>query len=83
MHGLHGKAPSAFWPNMPHSSVPYFSMFTRWFYRRSILVFIRNYLLEGLFNNIVNDDDLKVAHPQSGSSSTRFLIKLEFGNVGF
>ena len=57
-------------------------MFTRWFSRRSILVFIRNYLLEGLFNNN-NDDDLKVAHPQSGSSSTRFLIKLEFGNVGF
>ena len=26
---------------------------------------------------------MKVAHPQSGSSSTWFLIKLEFGNVGF
>ena len=24
-----------------------------------------------------------VAHPQSGSSSTRFLIELEFGKVGF
>ena len=47
-----------------------------------ILVFIRNCSLEGLFNNN-NDDDLKVAHPQSGSSSTRFLIKLEFGNVSF
>ena len=45
-------------------------------------MFIRNYLLEGLFYNN-DDDDLKVAHPQSGSSSTRFLIKLEFGNVGF
>ena len=68
---------------MPHSSVLWFTtMFTRWFSRRSILVFIRNYLLEGLFNNN-DDDDLKVAHPQSGSSSTRFLIKLEFGNVGF
>ena len=30
-----------------------------------------------------NNDDLEVAHPQSGSSSTRFLIELEFGNVGF
>ena len=30
-----------------------------------------------------DDDDLEVAHPQSGSSSTRFLIELEFGNVGF
>ena len=67
---------------MPHSLVLWFTMFTRWFSRRSILVFIRNYLLEGLFNHN-NDDDLKVAHPQSGSSSTRFLIKLEFGNVGF
>ena len=57
-------------------------MFTRWFSRRSILVFIRNCSLEGLFNNN-DDDDLKVAHPQSGSSSTRFLIKLEFGNIGF
>ena len=46
-------------------------------------MFIRNYLLLGLFNNNSNDDDLKVAHPQSGSSSTRFLIKLEFGNVCF
>ena len=45
-------------------------------------MFIRNYLLEGLFYNN-DDDDLKVAHPQSGSSSTRFLIKLEFGNVSF
>ena len=26
---------------------------------------------------------MKVAHPQSGSSSTWFLVKLEFGNVGF
>ena len=26
---------------------------------------------------------MEVAHPQSGSSSTWFLVKLEFGNVGF
>ena len=26
---------------------------------------------------------MEVAHPQSGSSSTRFLMELEFGNVGF
>ena len=26
---------------------------------------------------------MDVAHPQSGSSSTQFLIELEFGNVGF
>ena len=26
---------------------------------------------------------MEVAHPQSGSSSTRLLIELEFGNVGF
>ena len=29
------------------------------------------------------NDDLEVAHPQSGSSSTLFLVELEFGNVGF
>ena len=34
-------------------------------------------------NNDDDDDDLEVAHPQSGSSSTRFLIELEFGDVGF
>ena len=34
-------------------------------------------------NNNNDDDDLEVAHPQSGSSSTLFLIELEFGNVGF
>ena len=28
-------------------------------------------------------NDLEVAHPQSGSSSTGFLVELEFGNVGF
>ena len=27
--------------------------------------------------------DLEVAHPQSGSLSTWFLVELEFGNVGF
>ena len=32
---------------------------------------------------INNNNDLEVAHPQNGSLSTRFLIKLEFGNVGF
>ena len=26
---------------------------------------------------------LEVAHPQSGSSPTWFLVELEFGNVGF
>ena len=30
-----------------------------------------------------DDDDFEVAHPQSGSSSTWFLVKLEFGNGGF
>ena len=37
-------------------------------------------------NNNNNDNyynELEVAHPQSGSSSTWFLIELEFGNVGF
>ena len=34
-------------------------------------------------NNNNNNDDLEVAHPQSGSSSTGFLIELEFRNVGF
>ena len=36
-------------------------------------------------NNTNNDDDLEVQHryPQSGSSSTGFLVELEFGNVGF
>ena len=29
-----------------------------------------------------NNNDLEVAHPQSGFSSALFLIKLEFGNVG-
>ena len=28
------------------------------------------------------NNDLEVAHPQSGSSSTRFLVELEFRNVG-
>ena len=30
-----------------------------------------------------NNNDLEVAHPQSGSLSTWFLIELEFENVGF
>ena len=34
-----------------------------------------------IMNKINND--LEVAHPQSGSSSTWFLVELEFGNVGF
>ena len=29
------------------------------------------------------NNDLEVAHPQSGSSATWFLVELEFGNVGF
>ena len=37
-----------------------------------------------IYNNNINDNnDLEVAHPQSGSSFTRILIELEFGNVGF
>ena len=32
-------------------------------------------------NDDDDDDDLEVAHPQSGSSSTWFLVELEFGNV--
>ena len=34
-------------------------------------------------NNNNNNDDLEVAYPQSSSSSTGFLIELEFRNVGF
>ena len=34
-------------------------------------------------NNNNNNNDLEVAHPRSGSSSTWFLVELEFGNVGF
>ena len=34
-------------------------------------------------NNDDDDDDFEVAHPQSGSSSTWFLVELEFGNVDF
>ena len=33
-------------------------------------------------NKLINND-LEVAHPQSGSSSTWFLVELEFENVGF
>ena len=29
------------------------------------------------------NDNLEIAHPLSGSSSTWFLVELEFGNVGF
>ena len=35
-----------------------------------------------LYLNKMNND-LEVAHPQSGSSSTWFLVELVFGNVGF
>ena len=34
------------------------------------------------FKSNNNNNDLEVAHPQSGSSSTLFLLVLEFGNVG-
>ena len=34
-----------------------------------------------MINN--NNNNLEVAHPQSGSSSAWFLIDLEFGNVDF
>ena len=33
--------------------------------------------------NKINNNNLEVAHPLSGSSSTRFMVELEFGNVGF
>jgi len=33
--------------------------------------------------NWIMNNDLEVAHPRSGSSSTWFLVELEFGNVGF
>ena len=33
--------------------------------------------------NLNLSNDLQVAHPHSGSSSTWFLVELEFGNVGF
>ena len=33
--------------------------------------------------NKINNNDLEVAHPLSGFSSTRFLVELKFGNVGF
>jgi len=36
-----------------------------------------------LINKNKINNDLEVAHPQSGSSSTWFLVKLEFGNVAF
>ena len=29
------------------------------------------------------NNDLEVAYPQSDSSSTWFLVELEFGNIGF
>ena len=32
-------------------------------------------------NNDNNNNDLEVAHPQSGSSSTLFLVEVEFGNA--
>ena len=35
-----------------------------------------------IINKWINGD-LEVAHPQSGSLSTSFLVELEFGNVGF
>ena len=41
-------------------------------------MWLKNKLIDKLINN-----DLEVAHPQSGSSSTWFLVELEFGNVGF
>ena len=34
-------------------------------------------------NNNNNSNNWEVAHPQSSSSSTQFLIELEFANVGF
>lgn len=40
---------------------------------------LRTHYLVLLINN---DNDFEVAHPQSVSSSTWFLVALEFGNVG-
>ena len=34
-------------------------------------------------NELKINNDLEVAHPQSGSSSTWFLVELQFGNVAF
>ena len=41
--------------------------------------------VEEQINIIINKicNDLEVAHPQSGSFSIRFLVELEFENVGF
>ena len=41
--------------------------------------------VEEQINIIINKicNDLEVAHPQSGSLSIRFLVELEFENVGF
>ena len=36
-----------------------------------------------ILNNKYLYNYLEIAHPQSGSSSTRFLVELEFGNAGF
>ena len=33
--------------------------------------------------NKINNNDLEVTYPPSVSSSTRLLVELEFGNVGF
>ena len=33
--------------------------------------------------NKINNNDLEVTYPLSVSSSTRLLVELEFGNVGF
>ena len=30
-----------------------------------------------------DNNNLEIAHPLSGSSSSRFMVKLEFRNVGF
>ena len=35
------------------------------------------------FLRVDKSNDLEVAHPPSGTSSTWFLVELEFGNVGF
>ena len=40
------------------------------------------YLWKQVINNKIRND-VEVAHPDSGSSSTWFLVELEFGNVGF
>ena len=40
-------------------------------------------LLLFFLKRVKRNNDLEVAHPLGGSSSTLFVVELEFGNVGF